>query len=110
MVAMPRIYDQNLDSAPANYTPLNPTSFLTRAECVYCDHAAMTDGRVGTDMALNNQIFTRARLIDQRNDWPLALCQRLTPRPQRFSKKPKNDRIDATEFFQIIGINNSVQI
>jgi hypothetical protein len=38
------------------------------------------------------------------------LCQRLTPRPQRFSKKPKNDRIDATEFFQIIGINNSVQI
>jgi hypothetical protein len=25
-------------------------------------------------------------------------------------KKPKNDRIDATEFFQIIGINDSVQI
>ena len=39
MVAMPRIYDQTLDSAPANYTPLNPTSFLTRAERVYCDHA-----------------------------------------------------------------------
>ena len=45
MVAMPRIYDQNLDSAPANYTPLNPTSFLTRTERVYCGHAAMIDGR-----------------------------------------------------------------
>ena len=45
MVAMPRIYDQNLGSAPANYTPLNPTSFLTRAEQVYCDHAAMIHDR-----------------------------------------------------------------
>ena len=45
MVAMPRIYDQTLDSAPANYTPLNPTSFLTRAERVYCDHAAMIHDR-----------------------------------------------------------------
>jgi fatty-acyl-CoA synthase len=45
MVAMARIYDQNLHSAPANYTPLNPTSFLTRAERGYSDHAAMIDGR-----------------------------------------------------------------
>jgi len=45
MVAMPRIYDQNLDSAPANYTPSNPTSFLTRAERVYSDHTAMIHDR-----------------------------------------------------------------
>jgi len=41
MEAIPTIYDQNLDSAQANYTPLNPTSFLTRAERGYSDHMAM---------------------------------------------------------------------
>ena len=60
MVAMPRIYDQNLHSAPANYTPLNPTSFLTRAERVYCDHAAMIDGRAQRTWS---QAATRCRCL-----------------------------------------------
>ena len=60
MVAMPRIYDQNLHSAPANYTPLNPTSFLTSAERVYCDHAAMIDGRAQRTWS---QAATRCRCL-----------------------------------------------
>ena len=60
MVGMPRIYDQNLHSAPANYTPLNPTSFLTSAERVYCDHAAMIDGRAQRTWS---QAATRCRCL-----------------------------------------------
>ena len=59
-VAMPTIYDQNLDSAQANYTPLNPTSFLTSAERVYCDHAAMIDGRAQRTWS---QAATRCRCL-----------------------------------------------
>ena len=40
---------QNLRSdpglSPGDLYPLKPASFLTRAERVYCDHAAMIDGR-----------------------------------------------------------------
>ena len=57
---MPRIYDQNLGSAPENYTPLNPTSFLTRAEQVYCDHTAMIDGRARRTWS---QAATRCRCL-----------------------------------------------
>ena len=40
---------QNLRSdpglSPSELHPLNPTSFLTRAERVYCDHATMIHDR-----------------------------------------------------------------
>jgi fatty-acyl-CoA synthase len=60
MVAMPRIYDQTLGSAPAIYTPLNPTSFLTQGARVYCDHAAMIDGRARRTWS---QAATRCRCL-----------------------------------------------
>ena len=60
MVAMPRIYDQTLGSAPAIYTPLNPTSFLTRAERGHSYHVAMIDGRARRTWS---QAATRCRCL-----------------------------------------------
>ncbi|HBK08657.1 MAG TPA: acyl-CoA synthetase, partial [Acetobacteraceae bacterium] len=38
------IFDQNLDRTPANYVPLSPVSFLTRAARIYPDRVAVIHG------------------------------------------------------------------
>jgi fatty-acyl-CoA synthase len=54
------IFEQNLDRTPANYVPLSPVSFLTRAERIYPNRVAIIHGQRQTTYA---QLLQRARRL-----------------------------------------------
>ena len=60
------IYDQNLDRTPANYVPLSPVSFLTRAARIYPDRLAVIHG---------DRRFTYAQFLERSRRLASALAR-----------------------------------
>ena len=54
------IYDLNLDKTAANFQPLTPLSFLSRAAAVFPDHTAVIHGRQRFTYA---ELYSRARRL-----------------------------------------------
>ncbi len=60
------IYDQNLDRTPANYVPLSPVSFLTRAARIYPNRTAVIHGE---------RRFTYAQFLERSRRLASALAR-----------------------------------
>ncbi len=60
------IYDENLDRTPANYVPLSPVSFLTRAARIYPERTAIIHGE---------RRFTYAQFLERSRRLASALAR-----------------------------------
>ena len=60
MAAAHNIYDQGLDAGPANYVPLSPCSFISRAAFIYPDRTAVVHGTVRRNWS---QTYARCRQL-----------------------------------------------